>query len=87
MKGLGGNLSAFRRLRGMPEQLMTPEQCRVLRYCSEWPHWLSLVELSMALEPDDVMTVPSLVRQGCWGAGGRSPIVQFVTAGPGFSLC
>ncbi len=41
---------------------LTPPQRRVLRFCAEWPSWLSLLELSMVLEPDDVVTVSSLVE-------------------------
>jgi DNA-binding MarR family transcriptional regulator len=43
---------------------LTGAQLRVLRFCAGWPHWLSLLELSIALPPDAVVTVPSLVERG-----------------------
>lgn len=43
---------------------LTPEQQRVLAYCADQAGWTSLVELERMLEPDDVLTVPSLVEAG-----------------------
>ncbi len=64
MKGPGGNLGAFHRLWDMSVPSLTPEELRVLRYCAQWPHWLSLLELSVVLHPDDIVTVPSVVERG-----------------------
>ncbi len=46
------------------ESNLTPSQNRVLRYCREQIGWISLHELQMNLEEDDVVTVPSLVGLG-----------------------
>lgn len=36
----------------------------MLRYCIDQAGWVSLLELERMLEPDDVLTVPSLVEAG-----------------------
>jgi hypothetical protein len=43
---------------------LTAGQLRVLRFCAGWPHWLSRLELSLALVFADVSMVPSLVERG-----------------------
>ncbi len=43
---------------------LTPAQSRVLHYCREQIGWINLLELQMALEEDDVLTVPSLIGLG-----------------------
>jgi hypothetical protein len=44
---------------------LTTEQLRVLKFCARSPGWISLLELETIklLEPDDVVTVPSLVER------------------------
>jgi hypothetical protein len=60
---------------------LTPPQRRVLRFCAEWPGWLSLLELSMVLEPDDVVTVPSLVAATLLEHNVRLRIIRATEAG------
>jgi hypothetical protein len=44
--------------------VLTPVQFRVLRYCAFDGHWISLQEIDRALQPDDLVVVPSLVHRG-----------------------
>ena len=47
----------------MPE--LTQAQARVLIFCANFPYWHLLTELDLIklLDPDDVLTVPSLIER------------------------
>lgn len=45
---------------------LTPSQVRVLRFCTKYPEWHTLLELDSIrlLSADDIVVVPSLIELG-----------------------
>ena len=64
-------------------ELLTIEQCRVLIFCADQRGWLPLrrLERTSALQPDDVVVVPSLVEAGLLAHAAESKAIKITPIG------
>jgi hypothetical protein len=67
------------------ENSLTPAQRRILCYCVDQTGWISLTELEMALNEDDLLTVPSLIELGLLEHKVRLKTVRATDAGRGLT--